>query len=238
MAISISNINLTTNGDIDGNATATIESISWTINDLLLLTINNRTGISAEPSVPLPSTTGLTWVQVGSSVYYDADSSSRKKLSLFYSVAGGTSSGTTGLTFASQNQTNIGWIIDRATGIYTAGPIVQSNTATVSADSGAISVSLSAFADATNNVAYGVFGADPGTGTMTQGSGFSELRDINDTAIWTGSEWKIGQDTTVDANFDNVVGERVGGIAIEIKMATGVTVVKDIIGTGVIPFAR
>lgn len=220
MAWAISNIDAKT--DTDGNSTATSNSISWSANDLIILIVNSRTGITANPNTPTPTVTGLTFALVdvtnGFNIY-DADSSSRKKLSVFTAIAGANGSGSISLDFGGQNQTNIHIRIDKITGQHLTGTIVQTNKNT-DTDGGSINVTLSAFADATNNLCYGVFASDPGTGTMTQGSGFTKVGSTDDATIITGSEYKIGQDTGVDATFDSVAGARTGGIAFEIKALT------------------
>lgn len=100
--------------------------------------------------------------------------------------------------------------------------VVQSASNSTTSDS--LSVTLSAFADATNNVACAFFGSiddSNGTITFTEGSGFTILSQAQVTlesaySVATCFEYKTGQDTGVDATI-LAANDWMAGIAMEIN---------------------
>lgn len=235
----ISATNLTFGGDTDGNSTATTASVSPSSNNLLLLTVSSRTGITVDPNQPTVTGNSLTWVAINS-VVYDTTGASRRRETVFRALGSSPTSGAISIDFGGQNQTNVIWNLDQISGMDTSGTngsgaIVQS--ATNKDETGvltSLTVTLSAFSSA-NNVAYGSFSTDTTT-TFTAGTGFTILKQLqSSTDMATASEINTGNDTSVDINFDAAGG--VGGIALEIK-AAATTSVKDLIGSGFIPFAR
>ena len=223
MAISASN--LTTGNDVDGGSSSTTASVSPTSNNLVLLTITSRTGITANPNQPTATGLGLTWVAVNS-VVYDTTSSSRKRITTLRAL-GTVTPGTITIDFGGQNQTHVYWSVDQVSGIDTSGTngsgaIVQSATnkdETPIAADGTLTVTLAAFGN-TNNGTFGAFAADPGEGLITVGSGFSVLGTVSTTTINLATEWRGGNDTTVTAiNDTTTLTAAIGGIAIEIKAA-------------------
>lgn len=237
--MAITATNLTFGGDTDGNSTATTSSVSPSSNKLQLLTVSSRTGITTDPNQPTVTGNSLTWVAINT-IVYDTTGSSRRRETLFRALGASPSTGAISIDFGGQNQTNVIWNLDEASGMDTSGTngsgaIVQS--ATNKDESGAASsltVTLGAFGS-TANVAYGSFSTDTTT-TYTAGTGFSILKQLqSSTDMSTASEINTANDTSVDINFDSAGG--VGGIAVEIK-AAATTSVKDIIGSGFIPFAR
>lgn len=232
--------NLTAGSDVDGGSASTTASVSPTANNLILLTVASRTGITANPNQPTATGNGLTWVVVNT-VIYDASSSSRRRITVFRALGASPSAGAISISFGGQNQTDIGWSVDSfssdTSGTNGSGAIVQSTTnkdETGTATS--LTVTLAAFGNA-GNATFGGFGISDSGVTKTAGSGFTKLGDgdaggANGLAAIT--EFKNSNDTSVDMSFD--AGTICGGIAIEIK-AAATSAVKDMIG-GFIPFAR
>jgi hypothetical protein len=228
--------NLTNNvSETDANSYTTA-SVSPTANNLILLTVVNRSGDSVN-TVPTATGNGLTWVQVNS-VAYDAGGSSRRTLTVLRAMGASPSSGAITIAFAGVTQTDCLWSVDQFSGIDTSGTngsgaIVQSNTV-IDPNGGTVTVTLAAFGSA-DNATFGAFG-DSSTTLWTQGSGFTALgskASTNNTTIFT--EWKAPNDTSVDASG---FASDAGGIGIEIKAAAAATAVKDLIQSGFVPFAR
>ena len=225
MAVSISNLTASySTGTISSANTA---SISPSSNALILLSVMSRRGDSTEPSVPTVTGNGLTWVNV-TSIYYDTASASRKKLSLFRAMGSSPTSGAVTIDFSGENQTDIFWAIDEATGVSISGTngsgaIAQS--ASVKDEGGAVNplvVTLGTFSS-TNNATYGTFTNDEGTGVAsTPGSGFTQLSEQHPLLQGMLTEWKAGNDTSVDANMDVATLPNQGGIAVEIVALSNV----------------
>lgn len=223
MAVSISNLTV---GSKDTSGTsATTASVTPSANKLQLLSITCRKDTS-QPATPTISGNGLTWVLINT-IYYDTTSGSRKSLWVFRAMGSSPSSGTITITFG-ETWTNCNWSLDEASGMDTSGTngsgaIVQSATNKEDAgDGGILTVTLSAFAS-TNNATFGAFAGDPGTGTVTVGSGFTKLGTKDTATMNLGTEYKNSNDTSVDATFDAVAGTSSGGVAIEIKAGQSYT---------------
>lgn len=225
MAISAANL---TNGTSGAAGTSfTTASVAPTGNRLELLAVNAITNSSTTPSTPTITGNGLTWVGVPTTQpNYDASGTTdRATLFLFRSMGGSPSSGTITIDFSAVTISQCEWSLDEFDGVDTSGTdgsgaIVQNATNT-GASGTTLSVTLSAFADATNNVAYGTFAIEVNE-AFTVGSGFTSLANPRGSSnSKNGScltEWKTGQDTGVDATW--TTGGRSGGIAAEIKAAS------------------
>lgn len=233
--------NLTFDIDADGGSDALTASISPTSNRLLLASVSSRTGITAEPNEPTLSGNGLTWVSVAS-IYWDTDSSSRKKTTVFRALGASPSAEEVTIDFGGQAQTHVAWCIDEFSGIDTGGTngsaaIVQAVTGKDEVSGGGtLTVTLAAFGSA-DNATYGAFSADVTTTGATAGTGFTELANAI-SSMNNMSEFRSDNDTSVTADYETAAGFKIGGIAIEIKAAAVGTVVKDIIGGGIVPFPR
>ena len=221
-AVSITN--LTSGQDIDGGSGSVTASVSPTSNALQLLQINSKTGISVDPNQPTVTGNGLTWVAINS-IVYDTTSSSRRRITLFRALGASPSSETIAIDFGGQNQTDVLWSLEEATGIDTSGTngsgaIVQSATnKDETITTATLTVTLGAFSDI-NNATFGAF-ANYGSPTgVTAGAGFTLLGNIEDSlnALHSSDEWKTANDTGVDLTFDQ--NSQMGGIAIEIKTAS------------------
>lgn len=238
--VALSNI-INNESETAGTSVVT-DSITPVANRLYLLTVVSRTNITADPNQPTVTGAGLTWVAIGS-VIFDTTSSSRRRVTLFRAMGSSPTTEALTIDFGGQTQGSFTWSVDEATGMDTSGTngsgaIVQSATNTLAPNTGtALEVTLAAFSDV-NNATFGAFGFGGNTG-RTGGTGFTELANRENAGnATTGvlTEYKAGNDTTVDVSCTN---SDVGGIAIEIKVAGGAaTVVKDIIGMGIIAFPR
>lgn len=212
--------NLTSGTDTDGNSTATTASISPSSNKPLLLSVASRTGITADPNQPTITGNGLTWVAIGTTVY-DNTSSSRRRITLFRALGASPSSGAISIDFGGQNQTAVCWSVEEISGSDTSGTngsgaITQSAVnQDTSGTASSLTVTLSSFSSG-NNATYGCFG-NAQTGVWNAGSGFTVLSNnqVADASLALISEYKLTNDTTVDASLASGSGE-LGGIAIEI----------------------
>ena len=218
MAVAISN--LTTGSDTDGNSTATTASVSPAGDNLLLLTVASRTGISTNPNQPTVTGNGLTWVAEKTTVYDDS-SSSRRRITVFRAMGASPSTGAITIDFGGQNQTTAIWSLDQLSGTDTtgtngSGAIVQSVANQDTTGTGAsLTVTLAAFGSA-NNATFGGFGNGNGTNTSTAGTGFTKSGDVTDSAdIRLTTEFVASNDTSVDMSWSGA--SEVGGVGIEIK---------------------
>jgi hypothetical protein len=124
----------------------------------------------------------------------------------------------------SGNPTGVKWTIDEFAGINTASPIVQT-AAITGGSNGSLNITLSAFADSTNNAAYGVSMTNTTDGSVTvDGSGGWTLLGFDNSVI-SGtqtimSEYKIGQDTNVTCTWPGAGANQWVGNALEIAVAT------------------
>lgn len=193
-------------------------------NKLQLLAVHAINSAASNPAAPTISGAGLTWVEVASSLY-DTGGSNRARVTLFRAMSASPGSGALTITF-SETMTNCEWTWIEFDGVDTSGTngsgaIVQSATNNATATS--LSVTLAAFGDATNNVAYGCFAHQANEGN-TAGSGFSMTFGATSQETFgasrvasLGSEWKTGEDTGVDMSW--TTSALCGGIAVEVKMA-------------------
>ena len=226
--------NLTSGGATGSITSQNTASITPSSNNLVLLRVYSRTGTSVEPNAPTATGNGLTWVQVAT-IYYDTDSSSRKKITVLRALGASPSSGAVTIDFAGQTQTDVGWVIDQFSGVDTSGTngsgaIVQSATNKDEVSGGGtLTVTLGAFSSV-NNATYGAFSGDPtNDGTHpTVGSGFTALYAAYNATIGEEgvTEWKSSNDTSVDATMSSSSGAKMGGIAIEINAAVTATVTR------------
>lgn len=221
--------NLTTGADIDGGSSSTSASISPGANRLVLATIDQRTGITADPNQPTATGNGLTWVVVNS-IVYDTSSSSRKRVTVLRAMGASPSAGAVTFDFGGQNNTDVHWTIEECTGMDTSGTngsgaIVQSVTAkdeTGSASS--LTVTLAGFGSA-DNATFGGFGVSTETGYAV-GSGFT-LKGTSNTFAGSSrviSEFRSDNDTSVDITM---TGSLVGGVAIEVKAAVAGATIRN-----------
>lgn len=220
MAIAVTN--LTSGFDEDGGSGSTTASVTLTANRLSYLTIVQRRGDSVDPVEPTASSTGATWVSVNS-IVFDSTSSSRRRVTVLRTMVASDQTGAITITHGS-NVSDAIWILDEFTGIDTggtngSGATVQSATNKNEAGATSLTVTLAAFGS-TNNATYGAFGWDGSTSTGSQGSGFTLVKNQNDsgTDLSSLTEFRSDNDTSVDSSYSPAAG-LIGGIAIEIKAA-------------------
>lgn len=231
--------NLTKGGTTTDANNFNTASVTFTANRLYILTVNTRTGISANPNQPTATGGNVTWVvPTNGSEVIDTTSSSRRRLTVLCGICSSTTTGAVNIALGGQTQETAGWIIDEiASGFDSSGTIVQAakNNSQVAVTS--ITATLAAFGSA-SNATYGAFGCSNGTTNPTAGSGFATVTENTDAGgdgnLGLETEFRADNDTTVDFTFSS--DSELGCIGIEIKAAV-TTAVKDIIG-GFIPFAR
>lgn len=221
-AISISN--KTTGSNSSSVSSANTASVTPASNKLQLLSVASRTGISTNPNQPTVSGNGLTWAVVNS-VVYDDTSSSRRRITLFRAMGTSPTSGAITISFGGQTQTDINWSLDEVSDVDTSGSngsgaIVQSATNYADTAVTSLTVTLGSFSGA-GNATFGAFANGYGGATATVGSGFSKYGEIADTnsTIKLVSEFKTGNDTSVDFSVGAGDGSELGGIAVELKAA-------------------
>lgn len=225
MALSFSNLLAT--GTTASQTSYTTASVSPTGSRLLLLGVLGGTASGVQPLAPAVSGNGLTWVLIATVDYDTAGSTDRESCFLFRAMGASPSSGTITIDFASTGQAlgkGAAWVLDQSSsevdtsGSDGAGAIAQSATAAGGSTSTSLSVTLAAFADATNNVAYGFFSKQNAT-AYTVGSGFTLTGEATaNTNRRAMAEYVLGQDTSVDCSW--TTGIRSGGIAVEVKSAS------------------
>jgi hypothetical protein len=159
----------------------TYTSGSFTIpaNELGLLWVLSAK--TAGPDAPtFGGTLGGTWTQIGSGVVIDAD----RTLRCYRSLQGSSRTGTLSIIHATLHESCAIQVLSLQgcdqSGSNGSGAIVQSLTGAVTAGT-ALSVSLSAFADA-RNVCAGAIGGDVNNQT-TNGGGFTEWNEQGQAAL-------------------------------------------------------
>jgi len=167
------------------------------------------------------TSTGATWHPVTGALNYHTSGSPTRSVKLFYTMVSSDQTGPLTIDFQGNTQDGCAWSVVEFDGVQTGGTdgsnaVVQFASNAGGSGSTQITCTLNTFQDATNNAVFGLFGRSSNSG-ITPGSGFTE---INDTVYITPSngletEWRIGQDTTVDATFG---ATDCGCQAIEIKM--------------------
>lgn len=205
----------------DGTGYSTA-SISPSANALILVAVHGEDADGSNGDAPSSlSGNGLTWVKVDDVVFYTG----YNNISLWRSMGASPSTGAITITFPN-NENWCAWSVVEFTGVDTSGSngsgaVVQSanNTGT----SASLTVTLSAFSDA-SNATYGAFAdfrdLSSGTNTFTVGTGFTQAHAVNDQIGYRqdlGTEYLLGNDTSVDGSFSSV--DNIGAIAIEIKIA-------------------
>lgn len=209
MAIAITS--LTSNSSLTDASSYATASIAPSAEDFLLASVVNFRNAGAATT---PTMTGLslTWTQIATTITTD----NKLRITMFRAYSATTpASGTLTFDFAGQVQDRCLWSICKAT--QASSPQIQSATNVVTASS--ITVTLLAFADAANNAAFGAFShLATNNNVLNVGTGFTQIDLVTSTESNLGvpllTEWKIGEDLSVDASGNVGVG-RVG-IAIEI----------------------
>lgn len=213
-------------GDTSNATSYTTGSFTPGVNTLYLLAVVHS---DAAPETTIPTittTTGLTFVQVGSSVPFDTIASNVHRITLFRAMkASGLSAGTVTVNLADAGTGCAAQVIP-VTGVVTTGTDgadAVRNIVTGSANANANpSITLGSFASSLNGV-FACFGFDVQS-TPTAGTGFSVAGGAMfyatpDTTVFT--QWNWQNATTVDCAL---AAADWGGIACEL--------VADPTGTG------
>lgn len=233
--MAVSGTNLTSFQSSTDATSYTTASITPTSNYLILASVTSSK--SGTPNTPTLSGNGLTWVQFDQVAY---DTVGTQRTTTFFRAMGSSpSSGAVTADFGGNTQTACVIVIDQFSGVDTSGTngsgaIVQSVTGTEYALD-TLTINLAAFSSA-NNATYGV-ASNGDSGNFTAGTGFTQVGATGSTTplINTMSQFRNDNDTSV--TFLGTALWTMGGIAVEIK-AAATTSVKDLIGSGFIPFAR
>lgn len=223
--------NLTSGSSAVAGTSFVTASVSPSSDRLILLSIYLRNGSSIDPSVSSVSGNGLTWQKI-TSVTYDTTSTSRRTIELWRAMGSSPSSGAITIN-TTESETGAEWIVDEISGTDTSGSngsgaVVQSvtNTSTGTGVS-SLTVTLGAFSSA-NNMTYGFFANDTGSDDTTAGSGFTRIGNVANADANVNSslatEYRSDNDTSVDITWSSTSSTDRGGIAIEIKSASGNTV--------------
>lgn len=207
---------LLTAGNNADLASYTTGSITPVANDLTLLWVFSIA--AAAPNIPTVTGNGYTWVQVDTQL----DSGSLRRITLFRAMAASPTAGAVTIDFVAQTQTGCAWsFVDYAsintTGTNGSGAIIQSAKAASAGNATSLTVTLAAFASASNATAGG-FGIPLNTAAQpTAGTGFTATGQVNQATpnLSIGSEFNSGNDTTVDMNAGAASIPWVG-IAVEI----------------------
>lgn len=216
--MSISVTDLTNGFDSAGVTSEVTASITPGANHLLLVAVYNVVA-AGTANIPTATGNGLTWVQVAT--VPDIGNLTRR-VTVLRALGASPSAGAVTIDFAGQTQLDIIWDIVDVAGVDTsgadgAGAVVQSATNQVG--TAGITVTLAAFAAATNGCAGFFARVDSLNEGFGVGAGFTQAAQINhasknNTLL---SEWRVDNDTTVDATM--VTASQSGGIAIELQAA-------------------
>lgn len=173
---------------------------------------------------PIPSSitgNGLTWVLIDSQLVGDTFGG----ISWWRAMGASPSSGAITINFTDTQNGCLWNVIENGNvdtgGSSGSGAVVQS--AKGNGTGTTLTVTLGAFGSA-NNATQGAFGAYTDTGnvmSVTPGTGFTEIYDIELDLGWKdslASEWRVDNDTTVDVTWSQAT-DNCCGIAIEIKEA-------------------
>jgi hypothetical protein len=218
-----------TNGTVFTPASAT-----YVNNRLYLLAIGSYRP-SAGASFPPDTVTGggLTWAKLGDTIISTSGTSTRS-ISVWWALT--TSGATTGaltITYGSTSN-NCTWSVVEFDGVDTTAPVVQ--TVTNKGDSGTASVTLAAYGSANNRPYSAQFKAATAVFTAEHTELHQQNLDDGTNDVTLQTQWSATvADTTPSATLSSNTW---GIIGIEIKAAVAGTAVKDMIGSGMIPFAR
>ena len=204
----------------------TTASITPTANALVLLAFEGRNIATGSPT-PSPTVVGcnLTWVAVDS----ETSGNDSQNITVFRAMGASPSAGALTITQGGSGNIYGQWSISEFHGIDTSGTngsgaIVQSNGNSDTATNTGLTITLTAFSNA-NNATYGVV-RSVGGGSITNGTGFTELGESGGTDSNIQSQWRNDNDISVDWSWTST-DSNARGIAIEIKSAIQTTATID-----------
>jgi hypothetical protein len=202
-----------TSKTVGGSGTAassyTTASITPTANRLLIIFATSKSSFSTvnQPNV---SGNGLTWNLIR---FRD---NGAFQLSAFWANTGASpSAGSITIDFAGQEQQRCGWSVFEMDGADLSTPIVQSARNTGLFDT-AMSTTLAAFADPTNNAGVMGYGIEQAN-TITLESGWTQIHN-NTSGVRKATGWRTGEDTSPSAT-QSAAGTW-ASISFEVKAAT------------------
>lgn len=225
--MAITKNDLTSGSDATNQGSKATASISPTSNALILVAFEVGF-VSSKTDPPLSPTVtgnGITYTLITKKGHWADTANWWNCLYLFRGLAASPSSGAITVDFGADTMDAIAYAVSEFVGVDTSGTngsgaIVQS-ASNYADGSDTTTVTLSAFADATNNVAFSVSGAGDTGGTprtFTADTGFSEIYDTGAEYAAVETAWKTGQDTSI-ITLASASSSGVAGIAVEIKMA-------------------
>lgn len=148
----------------------------------------------SDPNIPTVTGNSITWTQVITKASTVAQTQHRR-ITLFRGAAASPATGTITFDFAGQTQSSCSWKIVQYDGAdQTGAEIVQSNSAEGTNVSN-LAVPLNAFADPTNNVAFGFF-MHQVEEDSTPGTGFTRIgtdQKLNTPSSGVIAEWRTGE---------------------------------------------
>lgn len=199
----------------------TTASISPDPNFLVLVSVGSAITVGTV-NIPTVTGAGMTWVEVG----HRFDATGSQQITLFRDLSPTPGSGALTIDFAGQSQNECHWSVVEfgevdAGGTHGSAAVVQSVSATNTSVSTGITVTLAAFANA-SNVVYGSVHKNTTSNTVP-GSGFLELNEDDNNTASIQAEWKNGNDTSVDWTWASAltISE---AIAVEIAVPFGILV--------------
>lgn len=222
MPITAANLTSGSSG-VDGTVFTTA-SVTPGANRLILLALYGARTDANPLAAPTISGNGLTWEQVV--LIGGPTGNVTRGLVLFRAMGSAPSAGAITITWP----TTMGycfWTVEEFDGVNTGGSdgsaaVVQSATGESSTNVTSGSVTLGAFANAADDVAYAVFAHHANEATTPE-AGYTELSDqaaLYEFARGVADEWRVGEDTAVTASW--TTSSQYVAIAIEVTVATPV----------------
>lgn len=196
--------------DATDGTTATIASATYTANRLILVavTVVRATGSTAEkPSI---SGLGATWTERGDVSF---GGSSRFRTTLYSTTLASNQTGTIGISVVSTHEHFLWQVVeydDAST--FVQGVSVNDGGAAVTT----LTATLAAFSHV-NNGAISFMAHAGSAGTVTPGTGWTELGEYSDGRTIQ-AQWRADNDTTADVSW--VGAQRAGMIALEVAPAS------------------
>lgn len=221
MAVSFANL---TSGQTSGVSSVATASITLAADRLGLLTVSSLTFDPVIPNVPTCS----GWTEVVTR-QFNGPANERRRVTTLRRMSASPATGTHTIDFAGQSQAGgIIWSVEESgadidlTGTNGSGAVVQSVAGAALGPVTTFDVTLAAFASASNGT-FGACGLGYNVGSMTVGSGFTSLAEVNDTGFQDISQltqWRADNDTSVDCTTANAAYGAM--LALEIAVPTGV----------------
>ena len=189
---------LTSAGSTTDAASYNTASVSPTNGSLILLCVARRE--NAPNSI---SGCGLTWTEVDSAVTTDGVQGA-----IVYKGVGTPSAGAITIGFAG-TQSNCGWMVVE----FSEAEVTNSADGIVEGTNSGLTVTLPTFANS-ENATFG-FVRFQANKTIANGSGFTQLGEVNTAEFSMDSQFKNTNDTSVDWTWASD-GNRAAGVAVEI----------------------